>query len=104
MSDIINEAYGILQCRECPWYKMCVSPMRFTSEDIRRQMANQAPLANQPDNPEAQDLIANMAIAAQNQLLEGCPIFIEKLRSSAGLAKRIKEVVQQWRDEEKHEA
>jgi hypothetical protein len=87
MSDILNEAYGILECKECPWYKLCISPMKFTAEDIRRQM-------------EAQNLIASMAAAAQNSLLEGCPVFIERLRSSPKLAQRIKEIVQKWHEEE----
>jgi len=29
MTDILNEAYGVVQCKECPWYKSCVMPMRF---------------------------------------------------------------------------
>ena len=101
MSDIINEAYSILQCRECPWYKLCVSPMRFTAEDIRRQIAAQAPPGGQDADPNAQNLLVNMAAAAQSQLLEGCPVFIEKLRGSAELAKRIKDIVQQWQGEGK---
>jgi len=32
MTDILNEAYGLIQCKECPWYKSCVMPMRFTAE------------------------------------------------------------------------
>jgi len=39
MGDILNEAYGLVQCLECPWYKSCVLPMRFSEEDIRRQLA-----------------------------------------------------------------
>jgi hypothetical protein len=37
-----------------------------------------------------------MASAAQNSLVEGCPIFIERLRSSPKLAQRIKELMQNW--------
>ena len=92
MSDILNEAYGIAQCKECPWYKSCVVPMKFTAEDIRRQLESSALGMN--DSAQAdlamQSLLSNMATAAQNSLLEGCPIFIERLRSSADLAQRIK--------------
>ena len=38
MGDILNEAYGVVQCKECPWYKSCVTPMRFTAEDLRKQL------------------------------------------------------------------
>jgi len=37
-----------------------------------------------------------MASAAQNSLLEGCPIFIERLRSSPELAQQIKKMMQEW--------
>jgi hypothetical protein len=41
-----------------------------------------------------------MATAAQNSLLEGCPIFIERLRVNPKLAQRIKEMMQSWSSEE----
>jgi len=37
-----------------------------------------------------------MATAAQNSLLEGCPIFIDRLRSNPKLAERIKKLMQEW--------
>jgi hypothetical protein len=42
-----------------------------------------------------------MATAAQASLLEGCPIFIERLRTSQKLAQRIKELMLNWGNEEK---
>ena len=42
MGDVLNEAYGVVQCKECPWYKQCVTPMKFTAEDLRRQMESSA--------------------------------------------------------------
>lgn len=48
MGDIMNEAYGVVQCKECPWYKSCVTPMRFTAEDLRRQLQSSAPGTNIP--------------------------------------------------------
>ena len=102
MGDILNEAYGIVQCKECPWYKACVMPMRFTAEDIRRQMESSMPGANLTNQIDLgmQNLLASMATAAQNSLLEGCPIFIERLRSSAKLAQRLKEFMQNWTEEQ----
>ena len=103
MDDILNEAYGIVQCKECPWYKSCVMPMRFTAEDLRRQMETSAPGMNVPqvNIGGADDLLSSMATAAQNSLLEACPIFIERLRTSPRLAQRLKEIMQGWAGEEK---
>ena len=102
MSDVLNEAYGIAQCKECPWYKSCVAPMRFTVEDIRRQLESSAPGMNPSQQADLgmQSLLSSMATAAQNSLLEGCPIFIDRLRKSPELAQRIKEMMRNWGKEE----
>ena len=98
MGDVLNEAYGVVQCKECPWYKSCVMPMRFTAEDIRRQIESSA--TGMDTSPQAdlsmQNLLSSMATAAQNSLLEGCPVFIDRLRTSPELAQRIKEMMQNW--------
>ncbi|HEX74133.1 MAG TPA: hypothetical protein G4N93_03175 [Dehalococcoidia bacterium] len=102
MSDILDEAYAIAQCKECPWYKSCVMPMRFTAEDIRRQLESSAPgmdISQQADLG-MQNLLSSMATAAQNSLLEGCPIFINRLRSNPKLAQHLKEMMQHWGQEE----
>jgi hypothetical protein len=103
MGDVLNEAYGIVQCKECPWYKSCVVPMKFTAEDIRRQMEQTTPGAGapQPLDSSMQNLLSSMATAAQNSLLEACPIFIERVRTSPRLAQRLKELMQNWGSEEK---
>jgi len=102
MSDVLDEAYAIAQCKDCPWYKACVMPMRFTAEDIRRQLESSAPgmdISQQADLG-MQNLLSSMATAAQNSLLEGCPIFIERLRSDPKLAQHLKQIMQSWGKEE----
>ena len=101
MNDILNEAYGIAQCKECPWYKSCVVPMRFTAEDIRRQLESSAPAENaaQAADLGIQSLFSGMATAAQNSLLEGCPVFIDRIRRSPELSQRIKEMMRDWSKE-----
>jgi hypothetical protein len=101
MGDILDEAYGIVQCKECPWYKTCLVPMKFTTEDIRRQMENTPGFdASAKDNPEVNNLISSMAYSAQQSMLEGCPVFIERLRQSPKLAQRIKQIMMNWSSEE----
>ena len=102
MNDILNEAYRIAQCKECPWYKSCVMPMRFTVEDIRRQLESSISGmdASAQVDITIQDLLSSMATAAQNSMLEGCPVFIERLRANPNLAQRIKEIMLNWSQEE----
>ncbi len=102
MGDVLDEAYAIAKCKECPWYKSCVLPMRFTAEDIRRQLESSAPgidISQQADL-NMQNLLSSMATAAQNSLLEGCPVFIERLRTDPELARRLKEIMQTWGKEQ----
>ena len=98
MGDVLNEAYGIVQCKECPWYKSCVVPMRFTAEDIRRQLQASVPGADisQQADLGMQNLLSSMATAAQNSLLEACPIFIDRLRANPKLAQRLRAIMQNW--------
>ena len=101
MGDVLNEAYGIVQCKECNWYKSCVMPMRFTAEDVKRQLeATTGNSGAAGADSGMQNLISSMASAAQNSLAEGCPVFIDRLRSSPRLAQRIKEMMQKWSEEE----
>jgi len=95
MSDILDEAQALVQCKACPWYKTCVLPIRVTEQDLRRQMETSMPGAPYGMS----QLLSSMATAAQNSLLEGCPIFIDRLRSSPKLAERIKKMMQEWSKE-----
>ena len=100
MSDIFNEAQALVQCKSCPWYKNCVLPIRVTEEDLRRQMESSLPGASMPGTPYGiSQLLSSMATAAQNSLLEGCPIFIDRLRSNPNLAQRVKKIMLEWSQE-----
>lgn len=102
MGDVLDEAYTVMQCKECSWYKSCILPMRFSAEDIRRQIESATPPGanSQSVDLNMQSLLAGMANAAQSSLAEGCPIFITRLRNSPKLAQRIKELMQNWSKEE----
>jgi hypothetical protein len=95
MPDILDEAQSVLQCKTCPWYKTCVLPMRFTEEDLKKQLESASGAAG-PAGSGMQQMLAGMAAAAQNTLLEGCPVFIGRLRSSPKLAERIKKLMLDW--------
>jgi hypothetical protein len=105
MADILDEASALVQCRECPWYKACVTPMRFSPEDLQRQIQTNMPGAfSGGDDAAMQNMMANMAAAAQSVLLEGCPVFIQRLRQSPELAGRLKQIMLNWGMEEKGDA
>ncbi len=101
MDNILEEASALVECRECPWYKACAMPMRFDAEDVKRQLMAAMPETQWGSLPQAGDmglsrLLAELAAAAQSVLLEGCPVFIRRLRASPELARRLKEMMQNW--------
>ena len=97
MGDILDEAAAVVQCKECPWYKSCVMPMRFSVDDIRRELPGSSFAS---DDATMSGYFAELASATQNFLLEGCPVFIQRLRASPKLAGRIKKLMQTWGMEE----
>ena len=102
MPDILDEARALIQCKECPWYKSCVLPVRFTPEDLQRQARAVLPQMEGVPNAEAGMLqfLDNISSMAQNVILEGCPIFIERLRASPKIARELKRMMQSWGMEE----
>jgi len=98
MADILDEASALVQCKGCDWYRTCVLPVRFSLEDVRKQLEAAMPGQPAPDvtQPANYHLLAGMVSAAQNSMLEGCPVFINRLRSSPRLAERIKKMMREW--------
>lgn len=99
VSDILDEASALLQCKSCAWYKTCVLPVRFSVDDVKKQFEAGVPGAAPPSDPASYNLLAGMVSAAQNSMLEGCPVFIGRLRASPKLAERIKKIMQEWASE-----
>ena len=96
MDDALNEAQGLIQCKTCPWYKNCVQPIRVTEEDLRRQMESSMPgISSSGASYSMSQFLSSMSTAAQNSLLEGCPVFIDRLRVNPKLSERIKKMMQE---------
>ncbi len=92
MDDILDEAAAVVQCKECSWFKSCVLPMRLSVDDMRKQMPPSLPGTGMMND----EFLSALAASAQAMLLEGCPIFIKRLRSSPLLAERVKKMMQSW--------
>ena len=102
MGDILEEASSLIECKECPWYKACVMPMRVGADDLAREMRHLSSGAapGQSGEQEFRNMLLNLASMAQNILLEGCPVFVRRLKSSPGLAQQLKKLMQTWGEEE----
>jgi len=106
MSDVLDEAQALIQCKACAWYKSCVLPMRLTEEDLKRQLESSMPgaTASEAADHGMQQMLAGLAAAAQNSLLEGCPVFINRLRANPKLAAQIKKMMQEWSKEDEEQS
>ncbi|MBM2832058.1 MAG: hypothetical protein HW414_1110 [Dehalococcoidia bacterium] len=92
MEDILDEASSVIQCKECSWYKSCVLPMRLSADDLTKQM--QSSLAG--GGMVSEELLSALASSAQAMILEGCPIFVKRLRANPRMAEQIKKLMQGW--------
>jgi hypothetical protein len=72
--------------------------MRLTEDDLRKQLESSIPGATTPGAEQhgMQQLLSGLAAAAENSLLEGCPVFINRLRSNPKLAEQIKKLMREW--------
>jgi len=98
MDDVLDEASALIECKECPWYKSCVLPLRISPEDMRRQLESTMPGTEFTSASQygVQQILGGLAAAAQNSLLEGCPVFINRLRQSPNLVQDIKKMMRSW--------
>jgi len=101
MGDILEEAGAVVTCKQCPWYKNCVTPMQVSTEDIAhfRMMMQGANLA-EPARTEMEKVLESIASMSQNMILQSCPIFTQRLKDDPRLAKQIKEMMRSWGREE----
>ena len=75
--------------------------MRFSEEELKKQLQSSMPWANTPGAAEynMQQLLSSLAAAAESSILEGCPVFISRLKANQKLAQRIKQLMQDWAKE-----
>lgn len=101
MGDILDEATALIRCKECPWYKNCVTPIQVSAEDIGqfRLMMQGASLPEQARS-EMERILESMAATSQDVILQSCPVFTQRLKDNPKLAQRIREMMQSWGREE----
>ena len=101
MGDILDEATALIRCKECPWYRNCVTPIQVSAEDIGqfRLMMQGASLPEQARS-EMERILESMAATSQDVILQSCPVFTQRLKDNPKLAQRIREMMQSWGREE----
>jgi hypothetical protein len=102
MGDIVDKVAALIKCKECPWYKNCLSPVQVSIEDIaqfRRAMQG----ANLPEQArgEFDQIMESVASMSQEMVLQSCPVFTQRLKEDPKLAQKIKRIMQNWGKEEK---
>ena len=101
MGDILDKAVALVRCKECPWYRNCLTPVQVSAEDIS-QFRLMMQEANFPEQVRValDQFIESMASTSQNMILQSCPVFTQRLRENPKLAQQIKEMMQNWGKEE----
>jgi hypothetical protein len=100
MADILDEASSLIECKECPWYKSCVRPTQLSREELTKQLEQVIPSGvDSTKEYEFRSMMLSMAAMIEETVLEACPIFMRRLKSSPGLAEQLKKLMQSWNKE-----
>ena len=100
MGDILDEVTALIRCKECPWYKNCLTPVQVSTEDIAQfRTAMQGTNIPEQARSELDQIIESMASTSQDMILQSCPVFTQRLKEDPKLARRIKEMMQNWSKE-----
>jgi hypothetical protein len=97
MGDILDEVTALIRCKECPWYKNCLTPVQVSVEDITQfKAAMQGTNLPEQARNELDQIMESMASMSQEMILQSCPVFTQRLKEDAKLALLIKKMMQNW--------
>jgi uncharacterized membrane protein YheB (UPF0754 family) len=100
MGDIVDRVTALIRCKECPWYKNCLTPVKVSIEDIAQfKTAMQGTNLPEQVKSELEQVMENMASMSQEMILQSCPVFTQRLKEDPRLAQRIKKIMQNWGEE-----
>jgi hypothetical protein len=97
VGDILDEVTALIRCKECPWYKNCLSPVQVSVEDIAQfRIAMQGTNLPEQAKSELDQIMESMASMSQEMILQSCPVFTQRLKENPKLAQQIKKIMQNW--------
>jgi hypothetical protein len=97
MGDILDRVTALVRCKECPWYKNCLTPIQVSTEDIA-QFRTAMQGTNLPEDAKSQldQVMESIASMSQDMILQTCPVFTQRLKEDPKLAQLIKKMMQNW--------
>ena len=97
MGDILDEVTALIRCKECPWYKNCLTPVQVSTDDITQfKIAMQGTNLPEQARSEMDQIMESMASMSQEMILQSCPVFTQRLKEDSKLAQQIKKMMQNW--------
>ncbi len=97
MGDILDEVTALVRCKECPWYKNCLTPVHVSVDDIAQfRIAMQTTNLPEQARGELDQIMESMASMSQEMILQSCPVLTQRLKEDPKLAQRIKKMMQDW--------
>ena len=97
MGDILDQVTALVHCKECPWYKNCLTPVQVSGDDIAQfKTAMQATNLPEHAKGELDHIMDSMASMSQDMILQSCPVFTQRLKEDPRLAQLVKKMMQNW--------
>jgi lysophospholipase L1-like esterase len=102
VGDILDKVTALIRCKECPWYKNCLTPVQVGIEDIAQfRIAMQGTDLPEQAKNELDQIMESMAAMSQEMILQSCPVFTQRLKENPNLAQQIRKMMQDWGKEGK---
>jgi hypothetical protein len=97
MGDILDKVTALVRCKECPWYKNCLTPVQVSIDDISQfRIAMQGTNLPEQAKGELDQIMESVASMSQEMILQSCPVFTQRLKEDPKLAQQIKNIMQNW--------
>jgi hypothetical protein len=97
MGDIVDKVTALVRCKECAWYKNCLTPVQVSIEDISQfRVAMQGTNLPEQAKGELDQILENVASMSQEMILQSCPVFTQRLKEASKLAEQIKNIMKNW--------
>ena len=94
MGDILDKVTALIRCKECPWYKNCLTPVQVSIDDVAQfRTAMQGTNLPEQAKNELDQVMESMASMSQEMILQSCPVFTQRLKEDLEFAQEAGIVV-----------
>ena len=94
MTDILQKAEAIANCKTCRWDQFCVKPPIMTRNEMENTFREMKKDARNSKDAAFVMLVGTMVLLGKDMECPTCPIFARRIRETPTLSQKIKKLMQ----------